>query len=138
MLEKVRLLLSTAENSVSYLRIASDELVKSLAENPELKELSFLRICYDKMKSGMNFRSAWLASLDGGVRYLKAEDKALLVSFGEFFGTTDVEGQSANFRLHAELVSERLKQARETADRYASLSCGMGVVCGVGTVILLL
>lgn len=137
MLEKVRLMLSAAENSVSFLRMSSAELIKSLADNSELKELKFLKICCESMAGGQNFRSAWLESIESGVRYLKTEDKALLISFGEFFGTSDVDGQTANFRLHSELVSERLSEARKTADRYASLSCGMGIICGVGIVVVL-
>lgn len=137
MLEKVRLMLSAAESSVSYLRISAAEMIKSLAENPELKDLRFLKVCLESMEKGTDFRNAWISSVESGVRCLKSEDKALLVSFGEFFGISNVEGQVANCRLHTELISERLAEARRIADRYASLSCGMGIVCGVGIVIIL-
>lgn len=137
MLEKVGLMLSAVQSSVSFLRPTSSELIRSLNENPELKELKFLPLCLKKMEKE-DFRTAWLASISEDARYLKTEDKALLVSFGEFFGTTDAEGQIANCRLHSELVSEKLRQARDMQNRYAALSCGMGIICGIGIVIVLI
>ncbi len=138
MLEKVQLMLSAAENSVSYLRATSCELVSALAGNPELKMLGFLDNCLERMRSGEDFRSAWLNSVKSDVRYLKQEDKALLISFGSFFGITDAEGQIANCRMHIKLAAARLNEAAEARDRYASLSCGMGIVCGVGAIIVLI
>ena len=137
MLEKAQLMLSAAENNVNYLRATSSELVSSLAENPELKELPFLGVCRVRMQNGEDFRSAWLSSVNGNTRYLKREDKALLISFGSFFGTTDADGQTASCRMHIKLVGDKLSEARELRDRYASLSCGMGLACGVGVVIVL-
>lgn len=138
MLEKIRLMLSAAESSVSYLRATSDELVRSLAGNSELKELDFLRECRERMDSGEDFRSAWLSSVNKNTRYLKREDKVMLISFGRFFGISDSDGQTANCRMHIKLVGDRLSEAKSMRDRYASLSCGMGIVCGVGAVIVLI
>lgn len=139
MLEKVLVMLSSAQSSLEYLSSPSDELVHSLAENRELKNLKFLKACNEEMKNGADFRTAWETSLrdKSNTPYLKEEDISLLVSFGELFGTTDTAGQISNCRLHAEMLKDKLEEARRYCDSYASLSYGMGIVCGIGAVIIL-
>lgn len=139
MLEKILVMLSSAQSNLEYLSSPSDELVHSLAENRELKNLKFLKACSEKIKNGADFRTAWETSLreKSNTPYLKDEDISLLVSFGELFGTTDTAGQISNCRLHAEMLKDKLEEAKRYCDSYASLSYGMGIVCGIGAVIIL-
>lgn len=138
-LEKIQLMLSSIENEISFRSSPSYILIKSLGENPQLSELGFIGECLRRTGGGEDFHSAWKSSVSmkENVRYLKKEDTALLISFGELFGTTDTEGQISNCRLHSELVRDKLREARDIRDRYASLFMGMGIVCGVGIVIVL-
>ena len=133
-------MLTTAENSLNFIHIPCEKLIKELSENAELRELKFLKVCLEKMRSGSEFPEAWSGSLSekGCVRFLKDGDRAVLISFGEMFGTTDVAGQLSNCRVHSELIKDRLSQARSVRERYASLSCGMGIVCGLGVIIMMI
>lgn len=129
---------SVAEQSLCYLSSPADELIRALSEKSELSELEFLRTCYAEMNDGKDFRTAWSGAVGKreNVRYLDRDDVSLLLSFGENFGTTDSDGQVANCRLHSTLVDDRLVQARKKRDSCASLSCGMGVLCGIGLMII--
>ena len=140
LLEKIQLMLTTAENSLNFLQSPCEKLIKDLSENTELNELKFIGNCFLKMQNGSDFPNAWRASLNEKrcVRFLKDGDKAVLVSFGEMFGTTDVAGQISNCRIHSELIKDRLEEARAVRERYASLSCGMGIVCGIGVIIMMI
>lgn len=140
LLQKVMLMISSAESGIEYLSVPSSELVKNLAENSQLSELKFLKVCNDEIMNGADFRTAWKKSLSDrcNTRYLEDEDVSLLVSFGLGFGTTDTAGQLSNCRLHTELVKDKLSHARKYYDSYASLSQGMGIVCGIGAVIILI
>lgn len=131
-------MLSVAEQSLCYLSSPADELMRSLSEKSELSELKFLRTCYAEMCGGEDFRTAWSGSVGerDNVRYLDRDDVSLLLSFGENFGTTDSDGQVANCKLHSSLVDDRLARARRKRDSCASLSCGMGVLCGIGLMII--
>lgn len=139
-LEKIRLMLCITENELRCLCRPVDEILSVLCANSRLKELAFLESCRSAMNSGENFADAWKQSLAdrGNVRYLSAEDIAALLSFGEMFGVTDVEGQLANCRLHTELLDERLSQARKQKEKYSSLSCGLGAAVGAGLIIILM
>ena len=138
MLEKIQLMLTTAENNLSFLRTPADDMVKNLADNSELKELDFLQICLEKIKNGEAFPTAWNSSVRGAAKYLKNGDTSVLISFGEQFGTTDIEGQISNCRIHSELIKDRLENARAVRERYSSLACGMGIVCGLGVIIMMI
>lgn len=138
MLEKIQLMLTTAENNLSFLRTPAADLIKNLAENSELRDLKFLGICLSKMQNGEAFPKAWNSSIRGAVKYLRSGDIAVLISFGEQFGTTDVKGQISNCRVHSELIKDRLEDARSVRERYSSLACGMGIVCGLGVIIMMI
>lgn len=140
MLEKVQLMFTAAENSISFLQSPSDEVIKRLSENGELKELKFLADCREKMQEGTAFPEAWRSSAGKkeNTKYLKDGDRAVLVSFGEMFGTTDAAGQISNCRIHSGLVGDRLSAARAERGKYAPLACGMGAVCGIGIIIFLI
>ena len=140
MLEKILLMFAAAENNISFLQSPSDEMIKSLSENKELKELKFIDECNDEIQKGTQFPKAWRNSAvkKENTRFLKDGDRAVLVSFGELFGTTDAAGQISNCRVHSELISDRLEAARAERGKYAPLACGMGAVCGIGLVIILI
>ena len=67
---------------------------------------------------------------------ITGEDSCILYSFGETLGRSDVDGQLANCRYHSELAQERLREAREKRERYASLACGLGMLSGIGIFII--
>ena len=140
LLEKIQLLLSQTESQLSFLSVPSEKLIESLCENTQLNCLLFLKNCRTLIENGTDFRTAWKKSLSekNNTRFLKKEDVTMLVSFGELFGATDTAGQLSNCRLHLQLAGERLAQARDLRERYASLSMGMGIITGIGVIIILI
>ena len=138
LLEKIQLMLSITENEIRFFCRPSDELVSLLSSKSELAELKFIQSCNKLMGQGEDFRSAWSKSLDDNskIRFLKKDDISVLRSFGEMFGTTDCAGQLSNCQVHIQLTEDKLNDARADRDRYASLSCSMGMISGIGLIII--
>ena len=140
MLEKILLMLTSVQSSLEYLASPSHEIIRSLSDNPELAELKFIEACRRNMDGGADFRAAWSSALCDRTLtpYLKPEDTAVLISFGTLFGVTDTAGQTANCQLHASMIKDKLSEAKRMCGSYASLAWGMGILCGIGAVIILI
>lgn len=137
-LEKIKLMLCITENELRCLCRPADGIINVLCSNSRLNELEFLKSCRDSMNGGEDFARAWRLALGRkeNVRYLSGEDVSALLSFGELFGVTDIDGQLANCRLHEQMLDERLSAARKKKEQYSSLSCGLGAAVGAGLIII--
>lgn len=135
-LEKILLMFGTVENEINYLSRPTCELIKTLSEKEELKELDFLPVCLELSQNGEDISSAWAKSLEKS-DVIGGEDACLLYSFGENLGRSDADGQISNCRYHAQLAQERLQNARRRREQYASLACGLGMLSGIGIFIIL-
>lgn len=134
-LEKIIFMFGTIETEIGYLSRPTEELIKRLADKDELSELDFLPVCLSLCKSGESINEAWVNALSKSDK-ITGEDSCILYSFGENLGRSDVDGQLANCRYHSELAQERLREAREKRERYASLACGLGMLSGIGIFII--
>ncbi|HAY73911.1 MAG TPA: hypothetical protein DCY31_08775 [Ruminococcaceae bacterium] len=134
-LEKIILMFGTIETEIGYLSRPTEELIKRLADKDELSELDFLPACLSLCENGESINEAWGNALSRSDK-VTGEDSCILYSFGENLGRSDVDGQLANCRYHLELAQERLREARENRERYASLACGLGMLSGIGIFII--
>lgn len=135
-LEKILLMLGTAENEIRFLNRPTPELIELLGRKDELFELDFLPLCLSFLKKDIDFLGAWSRAIHE-CKCIDSEDACVLYSFGESLGRSDADGQIASCRYHEDLINERLSEARERRKRYASLACGLGMLSGIGTFIIL-
>lgn len=136
LLEKLLLMLDSIENEISYLSRPTTELLEVLSKNSEFGELDFLKKCISLVKSGYSIDSAWSCAVSES-RVLAAEDITVLLSFAEFLGKSDIDGQISNCHYHSELIREKLCRAREKRDRCSTVSRGLGLLTGIGVFIIL-
>lgn len=136
-IEKILLMLGIIENEISFLSRPTCELIARLAKRTELDELDFLKKCVPLLSEYGSISEAWVISISqtGGLDKVCTD---ILLSFAEGLGQSDVEGQISNCRYHSELTRERLSAARGRRDRCASLSCGLGLLSGLGLFIILI
>ncbi len=135
-LEKILLMIGTAENEIRFLNRPTQELIKLLSKKDELSELDFLPLCFSFLTDGSDFLGAWSRAIHE-CKCIDSEDSCVLYSFGESLGRSDADGQIASCRYHEGLTSERLAEAREKRKKYASLACGLGMLSGIGVFIIL-
>lgn len=139
MLEKTEIMLNTIICEINYLLTPVEEIVLLLSLREELDDLFFIRECRKRIESGQDFRSAWNDSLTDfrNKRYLVSDDCVLLKEFGEKFGATDRQGQVSVCLMYLELFRDKIRLARTKREKYSDLFNGMGLLCGIGIVILL-
>lgn len=134
LLEQFLRFLTEAETEIRY---ASPAVAEVIARHKN--GLSFLGICEQKMRQGEVFQTAWNTALECGTQEngLHQEDVFLLRDFGQEFGTSDVEGQLAHFRLYKELTHSRLQTAREEKKQKGKLFQMLGIFSGLCAALLL-
>lgn len=139
LLEKILVMLTLVENEITYLNRPAVEIFELLTNSDELKKLMFISSCSEYLNNSEDFSVAWNKSLDNkfNVRFLEKDDITVLRSFGEVFGSTDTQGQISNCRVHRNMIEAKLSEARQKRDSCASLSCGLGVLSGIGVFIIL-
>lgn len=138
LLEKLEIMINAIVCEVNYLSTPSENVVQFLSERKDLSKLHFLKKCNDYISVGADFRTAWQRAVTdkSDMKYLNKSDRSLLEAFGNQFGTTDSEGLLSICSMYLELFKENLNEAKECRDRYASLSSGLGLLAGVGTIIV--
>jgi stage III sporulation protein AB len=99
----------------------------------EYKGLRIFGICKDKLERTRDFSKAWEASLIEARQYLAIDDGDYdtILWFGRLLGTTDIEGEMANCRRYGELLSERLKHARDEQKKRGRMYTSLGILVGV-------
>lgn len=135
-LEKVELMFGVIESEIKFLNRPTIDLIRVLSEKEELCDLDFLPKCLSLVQSGEDISEAWACAVSKSEN-TTGEDACILYSFGESLGKSDSDGQIASCRYHEQLVRDRLSEAREIRKRYASLVCGLGMLCGIGVFIIL-
>ncbi|HZJ78834.1 MAG TPA: stage III sporulation protein AB [Clostridia bacterium] len=132
-LERIKIMLEILCAQLEYSQAPISSLLDSLCSRSELKKLSFLDDCRTMCLSGETFPVAWHTGLKrrGGLNNLKVDDISLLLSLGDFLGTTDTTGQIKNLRLHQALLSTKLDKARHDSEKYGKACSSIGILAGI-------
>ena len=138
-LEAILSMIQDMATQIRYRALPLSDLIGHMAEQKELECLPFLKQCAKRCEEGIPFPKAWEQSVEqqGKRPYLKEKDLSILYAFGNGLGTTDVEGQLANCRLHSKLVEESLQHARAERDGMGRLYSTLGILAGIGAAIVL-
>lgn len=138
-LEKIGLMFSVIETSISFLSVPATELVQVLTGKEELRSLGFLMQCNKYISEGSDFREAWLNSLSAwkNTQYMNNNDVALLKLFCENFGISDVKGEISNCRFCNSLLKEHITEARLKKEKYGNIISGLGVFTGFALIVVL-
>ena len=107
------------EAEVRYAALPVSRLLEKSAET-----LPFARPCLRRMREGVPFPEAWREAVETSA--LWAQEKALLVDFGEAFGQCDAEGALSLLRLYQKKTGDLLKKAEEEKERQMRLAPSLG------------
>ena len=133
-------LFTVMDTQIAYALQPTDALLRHLCSTAEFADFSFVFFLNDAFAKGNPFTSAWKEALKeyGARSALKATDMDLLSAFGDGFGTTDKNGQTANCAYYISRLTElsgELKRNEKTATR---LYLTLGTLGGLFLTILLL
>lgn len=132
MLEELRV-------QIRYRALPVGELLEALCENPALRRLVFLPRVRELFARDRDLEPAWRQAVEElrGASGLREEDTPLLLAIGASLGKSDVEGQLAAIDLHAQLLTERLREASDEQAKKGKLYRSLGLLSGVALAILL-
>lgn len=112
--------------------IISSELKKSTS----LSKLEFIKKLPEKFDS-QNFFDIWCNAVESD-SLIGEEEKKLLKSFGENFGTSDIEGQLSNIDMIKEKLNIISEKRRSEYEKKGKLYRSIGLLAGIMTGILIL
>ncbi len=121
---------------IRYKALTVYEIIDALKENEICKTLSFLtnfRHLEDK-----SFELEWIDCINSSESELRLEDKRVLKSFGNVFGTSDIDGQLADIEVFRQNFSELTNKAKEDYDKKSKLYKSLGVISGAFISIMLI
>ncbi len=126
--------ISAAQTEIRFSALPVEQIVQKHGEN-----LEFLRLCGENCREGCSFITAWKSGVNAGAKGkgFNEKDITLLHDFGSEFGASDTDGQLSHCSLYYELVSDRLKNAREEKTRKSKLYQMLGVFSGMAAALLL-
>ena len=132
-------LFTVMDAQIAYALQPTDALLHHLCRTAEFADFSFVVFLQDAFAKGNPFTTAWKEALKKYTAHaaLKATDIDLLCAFGDIFGTTDKNGQTANCAYYISRLKElsgELKSNEKTATR---LYLTLGTLGGLFLTILL-
>ncbi len=136
--EQLRLLISMLEEMsalMKYRAVSTDELLKTLSEQPAFRDSEFLSLFSRERE--LPFREAWCVAVKKTV-FFSEDDRRILLYLGERLGTTDPEGQLSLFSISREFAERGLAEAEEEYRAKGQLIRKVSLLCGAAIGILIL
>ena len=126
--------LTQAQSVIGYTAAEAASLLEGI------KGLALMRPIIDEalrqLREGSSFESAWCSA--AGRFVPDKDDRELLCSFGESFGTSNISGELSKLELHKVNASRRYDELSQELKTKSRLYRTVGTFCGVLTASLLL
>lgn len=132
----VLLLIKEITVQIRYTNSEIGDILRSAAQSTELKRLYFLEGCRE-IEPNTDFHEIW----NSGVKkqpYLNTRDRELLIGLGDRLGQTDTEGQLSFLEMYAEMIKNRLEEAKRDYKDKGKLYRSLGLLCGLAVGIMVL
>ena len=130
--ETILLMIKYIETEIRYRSLRIDNIISNIKANEQYNNLNFINDCEQYLRKNYSFPIAWGKSIKNNSDNLSKKNVDLLMSFGKYLGTSDIEGQIQNCELHEELFSNELIKAREEKEKKSKMYTTLGVLCGIG------
>lgn len=121
---------------VRYKALTVYEIIDCLKQNQICSKLNFIKEF--TQKEDISFEIEWSDSIDNSPTYLNREDKRMLKSFGNVFGTSDIDGQLSDVELYRQNFSKIENDAICEYEKKSKLYKSLGVIAGAFISIMLI
>lgn len=130
-MEQYIMFLTQAKTMINYNAVSVTEILSSVNSIPLVKPL--LDKCLDGLSEGISLEKSWHRAVNSvyARKLFTESDKMLLYSFGDTFGSSDIDGEVTKTELHIALVSERLDNIRQEFASKCKLYRILGMFCGM-------
>jgi len=119
---------------IRYQALTVYEIANELHKNESFKNIKFLQELPAEYKPDVNFHEEWRKAVCNDSD-MPEEEKNVMIDFGNFFGTSDIEGQLTSIdssleRLH-EIQKVRCEDYKRKGKLYRSIGMLFGVMAGI-------
>lgn len=133
LLRAIRRMIESMRLMIRYEALETDEIIKRLAEDSSMSELTFINEIADEGSENC-FHDKWESAVKTQSG-LNDEDILLLLRIGSFLGTSDCEGQNSALEVAAaetdRLIEEAAGQYEAKGRLYRSLGAAAGALLAV-------
>ncbi len=127
-------LLRTSAILIRFQGLNVYELSARLKRLSDLHELTFLNDLPESFSEEENFHDQWKKAVSGQEN-IPAEERRLLLNFGEIIGTSDIPGQLTSIEaIEAELAAVEIRRREEFIRKsrlYRSTGAVFGIMAGI-------
>jgi stage III sporulation protein AB len=140
-LRELQSMLQIFETRISYLSDILAEAFESICSLGGGETGVFFSDTVERLRSGRSISAsqAWEEAVRENIKRtsLNREDEEILVSFGKFLGSSDLEGQIKNIRLTLEQLRLQEHKAEESRAKNEGMYRSLGILGGIAVVIVL-
>lgn len=122
---------------LKFLRPGVRALIRQAAAADEFRELTFLKVCAEKVEAGGDFPICWKEAVAAFWIFDREESK-IVQSLGGVLGASDLESQLSALEYARELLEARILAVRDYAAKHKKLYRTLGVLSGLGIAVVLL
>lgn len=136
LLELISQLISQTAVQIRYLSPTFERLVKDMTECERYDELDFTKktVEYAEQK---DIRAAWKKAVTETRLPLNKDDIAILLTIGDFLGTSDTEGQLSMLETQLSVINAQKGQAADDYTRKGRMYRSVSLLIGIGICIML-
>ncbi len=134
LMEQYLIFLNRTHAAISYTGTGVKELLKPEGSLPLISPV--LRRAHKELLSGSPIERAWRTAVDENIPCI--DDRKLMYSFGDNFGTGNIEGELCKLELHIKLAEQRLEDIRSELKTKQRLYRIVGMSGGIMTAAVLI
>ncbi len=130
-LEQYIMFLTQAKTMINYSAVSVTQILSSANSIPLVEPM--LKRCLEGLSNGNNLSSAWHNAVDFSYcnRLCTKEERTMLYSFGDTFGSSNIEGEITKTELHIELANDRLEKLKQEFASKCKLYRIVGMFSGI-------
>ncbi len=130
------LLLENINSQISFSKKNIDEIIHDFEYSSDVKMKT---MCELNSNLNGNFHENWKCSIEKYAQQdcLSKEDINILLSFGKNLGTTDLQGQINNVKLHIGMLEKELKNAEDNLSGKLKINTALSTASALLLIIIL-
>lgn len=139
-LNKMRLLLlmfSELKNKMKSNLFSTKEIFLQFAHSKQYESLFFLKKCSLLLKDGNDFYTSYSKSISESEIEFPSKCNDMLVKFGSFLGTTDLEGQCSYIDLLLSYLEKECDILSQKEQKNGNMYISLSVLSGLAIAIML-
>ena len=136
-LQLLLVMLSDIKTKMKCTLLSTKDIFLSLSENPQYSLLEFLNECCDSLKNGFDFPESFGNAVLKKDYDIPKKFKDMLISLGNYLGTTDLQGQLSYIDLITSYIEKECEELSEKHLKKGNMYLSLGFLAGIAIAVVL-